>query len=538
MSQFVHGQPFTPEFTHGGPLPVHGGVLFPVHGSPNTGGSPPAPTLLALNTPIVMVNNSKGADIFSYSMAGYFQALTGGRYYGGPWWRLAKGGDWVRDYVQRMDLALAQAAGGLMWLGDATNSVGKTWTAGDGTAETPAKIIAQYRAMCTTWTATGGYVIIELTARTTSMGAGGSTDLDRQSVNTQLVAMAAEAGWGGKVKIADLSTLDTSDTTLFRDGTHYTAKGALTATTIIAAVASALITTDPVIPASGDLAATVDGKFGANKNTLYPMIDVSPVDGTADSAVITAASGATLTRSFVTESSKRKQLMTFSGSASSSATDVYQLTANGAGLNGIAGSVWEMLAPFEVADAANVTDPTNLPGFQYGIGLSTQFGATIQAAALGLPKFAGMARIAALLTGATVTSLAATFGARPAVGAVGAALRMGDGWFVRQCEVLAYSTPVNQGITRNRPSDASSSNFFLNPVASGTTTLAVTSGQVSGGAIVPSYLWKKDGGAPGATATNRTYVRVGGTETGVFTCDVTHTNSFGFVTITSSSLTF
>lgn len=81
----------------------------------------------------------------------YATTLCGGRYYVSPWARLCKGGDAPEDFADsnRMTLALAVAAGGMMWVGDATN-----WTAG----KTP----AQYEAIYPRWrrrgspTMTGG----------------------------------------------------------------------------------------------------------------------------------------------------------------------------------------------------------------------------------------------------------------------------------------------------------------------------------------------------------------------------------------------
>lgn len=490
-----------------------------------------AAALLPLNTPYVEVGNSKQAAGFSASESDYFQMLTGGRFYRSPWSRLSKGGDTVADYVNatRLTLLTAICKDALVSFGDATNGADIAY----------ATQLADYRAGATHALANGAAaVMIDLTPYTTAMSAPVKANID--SLNAAIIAMAAEPGWNGKLHYADLRSIDRADASVSYDGTHNTAKGAIQVATIKAALAMTLIDSASIFPA-GDLAATPDGRFGANLNSLYAMADGN-ADGTADSHTLAGASGATATASFVTEG-RRKQRIAYSGTATTN-TVSNTFTRTVTSLSLVPGAVVEMIVPFEISDAANTGDPAGMAGAQLTIGSAfTAFGVAIQSQNGPLRKVSGPIRIAGVVTAgsgvATLTSLALATAVRHNVGAVDGAIRVGDQWFLRVAEQIAYAAPVNMGVTWNRSSDGASSNFFVMPTATNSAgTVNASPGNVAGGGLTLTYQWERDTGSGYADisgATSRFYVTGGAT--GSYRCKITYTNSYGSITVTTTVVT-
>lgn len=500
---------------------------------------PPVATTarLPLDTPLVLLGNSKNAEIFAYSMMGYVTGVTGGRYYAGPWSRQAKGGDWVMDYLQRLPACVAAAPGGVLWVGDATNDIGKKWPPGSQTPRGPAAILADYRAIAERWFEGGGRrLLVELTARVTGWAAGGAADLDRQTLNAGLAAMAAEPAFAGRLALADLAGLDLADPALSRDGTHYTARGALLASQVVGAKLAEWIVADAAVPPGGYPPASAG--FGANVNDNANLADLAPANGVPDGFLVQNASGATMTTAPTTQGGRPALRFAFAGAATGSGTDRIYRAFPAAG-GALAGTSWEMILDYEVANAAGDGDPAGLAGLAGKASTGTQFGEAVQAAAGPLPRHRGTVRIAsppipASSGQSSVATLTGEFAMRGAVGvAQDAALKILGPLVFRQCEMLAYAAPFNQGQTYVEPSDGESFVLFAGPLATrGGTMLNVTPGNVSGGAVSIAYQWRRDG-QPIAGATNR-FHESGGAP-GSYDCQLRYDNALGTLTLTSSA---
>ncbi|WP_062205825.1 hypothetical protein [Aureimonas sp. AU12] len=491
---------------------------------------------LPLDTPLVLLGNSKNADLFAYSMMGYVVGVTGGRYYTGPWARQAKGGDWVMDYVQRLPACIAAAPGGVLWVGDATNDIGKKWPSGTQTARSPALILADYRTIAERWFQAGGRrLLVELTARLAGMTAGSASDLDRQAVNAGLAAMAREAAFTGRMALADLTVLDLANAALSRDGTHYTARGAFAAAQIVGGVLADWIVGDPAVPANGVTPASPG--FGPNINDNATLADVAPANGIPDGYIVQGASGATMSTTLTSRAGRPALRFAFTGAATGTGNDRIYRTFTAPG-GAPAGTSWEMILDYDLANAAGTGDPAGLSGIGGKAATGTQFGEAVQPAAGVLPRHRGTVRIAsppiAVSSGqSAVSTVNGEFAMRGAVGVEqDAALEILGPVVFRQCETQAYAAPFHQGQTYVQPSGGASALIYSTPAASRSgTMLNVSPGNVSGGAIAIAYQWRRDG-QPISGATNRFFESGGAI--GSYDCVLRFDNAMGTLSLTSS----
>lgn len=494
-----------------------------------TGVGAPAFQRLPLESRIAVLGNSKNIATGIVSQTDMMLAQLGGRFRVPVGGQQSLGGQLYSEYVDQVPY-VAAVLPHVVFVGDATNDI----TGGANGATTISRldtILSALRAINPP-----PMIVLEKTGHT-SGNANDSID----AINAYIDSLAAADPLG--VFVADTDTgINLGSTTISPDGIHNSPLGAWTKAERCATALADLISTDTWWPTAG-------AQLSGNLNTAWDMAGTggtlgANVTGSVATGYTAAnASGATVVASKGTLNGDACQVLTISGTASSNTGDITISRTQSTSF--VEGGVYELAFEYEVTAGDGVSAPANLYGF--GATLNRQFqtaenwqnkagSATYGAGAVGAQTIMrGIARTQNryYVSSSGTANMQLEIGLRLlTTGASDVLVKIGR-IFWRRAETEAYAPPYCH---IGNPLGTVTAPFLTGGTTVGSvlTVSTLGIGAWSGGALVFTYQWTKDGvDIPGATS--RTFTTVAA---GVHRCRVIATNGLGSASgLSSNSIT-